>query len=156
MLYTAQGAGADVTSFIWTLPPGWAWGDDPDTFDATAVLIPPGNSAPFLLCVSALGSGCVGDPVCLQGEVSVGVVDPNGDAGYRVFPNPSEGAVHVVRAASGSAVLNVVDGLGHVVHQQLVQSPHSTLDLGHLGAGTYVLQWWEGARPHRLPVTLAR
>jgi len=154
--YTALGAGADVTGFNWTLPPGWTWYDDLNLLDSNAFVLAPIASGAFQLCVVAEGLGCIGEPVCMPIDVITSTEQLAGNTGVRVFPNPSTGVIQLVRPTAHPTTLTVVDALGRTVHQHGLQGTHPSLDLGHLGAGTYVLQWWEGARPHRLPVTLAR
>lgn len=153
VVYIAQGVGADVEAILWSLPPGWSWADDPDTLDATAIVQPSPMSAPFQLCATAQGQGCSSASICLD---VTGVEDATGEAATRVFPNPTNGLVQVMRPTATPTLLTVADATGRTVHQHPLQGPHTVLDLGHLGQGAYVLLWWEGARPHRHPVTLTR
>lgn len=156
VVYTAQGVGADVEAIQWTLPAGWSWAADPDILDATALVLPAFTPSTFQLCATAQGMGCASATFCLQGDVFIGMEDAARDDVSRVFPNPTTGVVQVVRPSATPALLTVVDALGRTVHQHPMNSPHTVLDLGPLGAGAYVLLWWEGAQLHRHPVTVVR
>ena len=68
-----------------------------------------------------------------------GITHP--DAVWRVFPNPANDHVHVNLNTPGRGELILTDLGGREVLSNTLTSSRTTLDLGTLPAGTYVLQF---------------
>ncbi|WKZ65443.1 MAG: T9SS type A sorting domain-containing protein [Flavobacteriales bacterium] len=150
---------ADADSILWTLPAGWSWGpDDSNPYDASAYVIPDADAGAVQVCAQAFGGGCVGNEVCLALDVTVGMGEPEaGMSRLQVFPNPSKGRF-VIRMDDPPAELDVRvhDMLGKVVGAFQYRSGDLVLELGHLAAGTYLLQWRSSSHNGHVPVIVAR
>ena len=83
-------------------------------------------------------TGCIGTTDFVIDAID-GISNP--DAVWRVFPNPANDHVHVNLNTPGRGELILTDLGGRKVLSNTLTSSHTTLDLGTLPAGTYVLQF---------------
>ena len=83
-------------------------------------------------------TGCIGTTDFVIDAID-GISHP--DAVWRVFPNPANDHVHVNLNTPGRGELILTDLGGREVLSNTLTSSRTTLDLGTLPAGTYVLQF---------------
>ena len=83
-------------------------------------------------------TGCIGTTDFVIDAID-GVTHP--DAVWRVFPNPANDHVHVNLNTPGRGELTLTDLGGREVLSNTLTSSRTTLDLGTLPAGMYVLQF---------------
>ena len=83
-------------------------------------------------------TGCIGTTDFVIDAID-GISNP--DAVWRVFPNPANDHVHVNLNTPGRGELILTDLGGREVLSNTLTSSRTTLDLGTLPAGTYVLQF---------------
>jgi len=68
-----------------------------------------------------------------------------GENAVRVFPNPFRDAVEVhITDLEGPLWIEVLDGLGRVVHRQQTEDIRTTLALSHLAPGPYQILLRQG------------
>ncbi len=88
--------------------------------------------------ISNNGTGCATIPQVTTACATLSVQDVTG-ADALLGPNPTHDLLQVRTEATGQ--LQLLDLLGRLVHSQRTTASISTLHLGHLPAGTYVLEF---------------
>ncbi|MCC6541827.1 MAG: T9SS type A sorting domain-containing protein [Flavobacteriales bacterium] len=131
----------DAGSYDWIIPTGWSW-DDATPADGVAYLMPPEQAGVYSICVTATDGVCVGNEVCFDTEVTVGVHEEQGSFGLVAFPNPNTGNF-TVRSTSvrGDIRVRVLNAMGAQVSSALLTSTQPAIDLSLVSAGSYTLQW---------------
>lgn len=95
-----------------------------------SLLMPPSTVAPLALKEEAAGSP----------HIELRFLPLEVDNAVRVFPNPFRDAVEVhVDGLEGPVWMEVLDGLGRVVHRENAADPRIILFLQHLAPGPYHL-----------------
>lgn len=143
LTFTATPLLSDADTYTWTIPPGWTW-DDADPTDGTAHLVPPEEAGVYSICATASGGECVGNEVCFETEVTVGISAGQGAEpfGLVVYPNPNNGSF-TVRATGTPGVLQVriMNALGEQVAAFVMNDSAQAIDLDEFAAGTYLMHW---------------
>ncbi len=107
------------------------------------------------------GSGSCADgqaTVPIRWDVGCGFVgiEENAQNNFRLFPNPTNGelAIALGEGPGGTITIRVMDMSGRLVLEQLVNGPRTTLDLGSIQNGQYMIQLatntWIGTRSFQL------
>ena len=158
--YTASPLLNDADSILWSLPGGWEWApEDLDHHDANAIVIPSAEASAGSVCAQAVGGGCSGEPVCVDVDVTVGMVDREAEAaGALIFPNPSAG-VFMIRTGTTDPLMEVRvhDASGRVVAEPaIVPGATVMVDLSALATGRYTLWVLGTEHPFVRPIAITR
>lgn len=69
-------------------------------------------------------------------------MNPNGDSLYKIYPNPSEDNLKIdFLSHSGLEFLKLYDQSGQFIFGAETREIHTLLDINHLFAGTYILNF---------------
>lgn len=156
LTFTATPLLSDADTYSWTIPAGWTW-DDADPTDGSANLVPPEEAGVYSICATASGGECLGNEVCFETEVTVGIAAVQGadPLGLMVLPNPNDGnfTVQAPRLVVPIGV-QVLNSLGQQVATFEVGQQVLAVHLEHLHSGTYALHWKTDSTPgtHRLVI----
>jgi len=161
LLFTATPELLDADSVVWIIPAGWNWaGTDSDTLDTMAYLDPPDEAGFYTICAYAIGGGCVGDTVCFETQLTVGVRQLDRESSsVSIYPNPNNGQFTIsMNGSPTTGRVMILDALGKQVLEQRMISGTSTMqmDLGDLAAGVYHVRIETEREVVSLPVVVRR
>jgi len=92
-----------------------------------------------------------------EGFVQVTGLDPPVNEGFRIYPNPSSGMIHIERRdANGKAVIQVYDMTGRLLAGEFMEGKQTSLDLGELEEGYVILSLREGERVTNRPLLIVK
>lgn len=129
---------------------GNQWYDNGNVINgATADFFVPLNNGNYTVTVSN-GNGCASDTSNMISYITTGVYTQSDyDPGFKVYPNPSNGiiTVHVQRPGKESTI-EIIDPLGKVVRQFLLNKADNTFDLSELSPASYSLRYKTAGESH--------
>ncbi|MEI7663524.1 MAG: T9SS type A sorting domain-containing protein, partial [Bacteroidota bacterium] len=94
-------------------------------------------SGQYTYCVKAVYNSGESDGACTLVDVGVGIADHRQDQ-LNVFPNPVSGRMCVFTGIDCN--YSMLDATGHEVKTGILNSPKTTIDLGDLPAGVYLIR----------------
>lgn len=161
LLFTATPELPDADSIVWTIPAGWNWaGTDSDTLDSMAYLDPPVEAGFYTICALAFGGGCVGETVCFETQLTVGVRQLDLESSsVSIYPNPNNGQFTIsMNGLPTTGRIMVMDALGKQVLQHRMTSATNTIqvDMGDLASGMYHVRIETEHEVLSLPVVVQR
>jgi len=73
---------------------------------------------------------------------------------FSLYPNPSTGHVNIIMDSMNPAILEIYDYMGKIVYFQSLQASNTTLNLGHLSSGFYMIAIRSHIETYRKPLIL--
>jgi hypothetical protein len=85
--------------------------------------------------------GCVAESSSTLEDVTVTGVREQEHIALKLYPNPTEGEVFLIAQSQAPYTLTVYDSAGSVKEVYQITQNNTVLDLDHLSAGLYLLEW---------------